>query len=329
MDIKDAATELAADIVLEDVTITAAKVADAKAAYAAFVELTAAKAAELEALTEELEALVAKNPSTALRDEITTAYAHYDAWLNGEGRPDTYNKEQFLPVDPSVLDDLYIDLVTLDGKVDVLETRLANIKTAIGELVVDYKKLATLVERDDAKAALAAVKSDIEVFTADNDDVYCFADYEDVLDAAQLAIDIADELATFTARYDALKLDLDAIADTNVKDSLLGRAGDALAAAEAAVLANDAPAKALATANFDLFDYTVEQYNLAIAAAGADETLKAKVYELYVLLDNHADMEVNTALTTDPAKIANIEEQLVVQKQIVTDTFGVVINPAP
>ena len=332
MDIKNAATELAADIVLEDVTITAAKVEDAKAAYAAFVELTAAKDAEFKALKAELEALVDEDknpPSTALRDAINTAYAHYDAWLNGEGRPDTYNKEQFLPVDPSVLDDLYIDLVTLDGKVDVLETRLADIKTAIGALVVDYKKLATLVERNDAKAALAAVKSDIEVFTADNDDVYCFAAYEDVLDAAQLAIDIADELATFTARYDALKVDVDAIADANVRDSLLKRAGDALAAAEAAVLANDAPAKALATANFDLFDYTVEQYNLAIAAAGADETLKAKVYELYVLLDNHADMEVNTALATDEAKIANINEQLVVQKQIVTDTFGVVINPAP
>ena len=329
MDIKDAATELAADIVLEDVTITAAKVADAKAAYAAFVELTAAKDDEFKTLKAELEALVDKDPSTALRDEITTAYAHYDAWLNGEGRPDTYNKEQFIPVDPSVLDVLYIDLVALDGKVEDLETRLADIKTAIGELVVDYKKLATLVERNDAKAALAAVKSDIEVFTADNDDVYCFADYEDVLDAAQLAIDIADELATFTARYDALKVDLDAIADANVKNSLLDRAGDALAAAEAAVLANDAPAKALATANFDLFDYTVEQYNLAIVAAGADETLKAKVYELYVLLDNHADMEVNTALATDEAKIANIEEQLGVQKKIVEDTFDVVINPAP
>ena len=79
VDLKADETLAEAVVLSDDITINEATIADAKAALAAFDELTAAKKVEFDALKAEIEALVAKKASTALRADVNAALANYKA----------------------------------------------------------------------------------------------------------------------------------------------------------------------------------------------------------------------------------------------------------
>ena len=302
-----------AEVVLDDgtdkLTVNATTVADAKAAVKAFADLTAAKAEELAALKAELEALVAKTPATDLRAAVDAALANYAEWLDGSNVPAGFDKTQFIPVDPTVLDTLKADLDALNVAVKALEDAYKALQDRIALLVVDYKLIADTAA---AQATLDALNADIKAFILSNNDVDCFTEAEKkTLADAQTAIDQAVALAELLEDYNNLIASLAGIADTRVADSIKARADAAKAAAEEAVKANDEDAIDLAYANFELFAHTVTEYNAAIVAAGADATKAAKVYEAYVLLDAREDM-----VSAD---------QLADEKVIVTDTFTAVL----
>lgn len=313
LDIEDADSALPVDKVVLDATHTvdATTVADAKAAVAAFDELTEAKAAEFATLKAELEALVAKTASTALRAEIDTALANYAAWLAGSNAPDGYVDAQFIPVNPTDLDTLKADLDTLNTSVKNLEAQRDVLINRIKALVVDYETLNTTALQTEAQNVLDTLNADIKAFTTLNDGVDCFADYADTLKAAQIAINQAKALTELVAAYDALIAKLAGIADANVVNNMTARADAALSAAEIAVVANYQDGIDLAYANFELFDVTIDEYSAALVAAGTDATKIAKVYEAYVLLDNRDDME-------DASQLAD-------ESNIVAETFAAVL----
>ena len=303
---------LAESVVLsDDITINDATVADAKAAIAAFDELTAAKKAEFDALKAEIEALVAKKASTALRADVNAALANYKAWLEGANAPEGYAVAQFVPADVAALAAEYAELQALDAEVKALEDALKALLDRVAALVVDYKKLNTTALQADAQATLDALKADIAAFTANNDKVDCFADSQATLANAQTAIYQAEALTAITAKYDALIAKLAGIADANVVANMTARAKAALAAATVAIENADEAGMDLAYANFALFDATIDAYADALATAGADAVKAAKVYEAYVLLDNRIDM-VRAA-------------QLVDELRIVAETFAAVL----
>ena len=302
-----------AEVVLDDgtdkLTVNATTVADAKAAVKAFADLTAAKAEEFAALKAELEALVVKTPATDLRAAVDAALANYAEWLDGSNVPAGFDKTQFIPVDPTVLDTLKADLDALDAAVKVLEDAYKALQDRIAALELDYTKIADTAA---AQTLLDALNADIKAFIVDNNNVDCFTEAEKkTLADAQTAIDQAVALADLLEDYNNLIASLAGIADTRVVDSIKARADAAKAAAEEAVKANDEDAIDLAYANFELFAYTVAEYNAAIAAAAGDDVKTAKVYEAYVLLDAREDM-----VSAD---------QLADEKVIVTDTFDAVL----
>ena len=293
---------LAESVVLsKDITINDATVADAKAAIAAFDELTAAKKAEFDALKAEIDALVALAPSTALRDKVNAALANYKAWFEGANAPAGYKAAQFVPADTTALDTEYAKLQALDADVKDLEAQLKALLARVEALVVDYKKLNTAALQADAQTTLDTLKADIATFTANNDKVDCFADSQATLAKAQLAIDQAKALSAITAEYDALIAKLAGL-DPNVVANMTARAKAALAAAVVAIENADETGMDLAYANFDLFDATIDEYVDALAVAGADDVKAAKVYEAYVLLDNRIDM-VRAAQLADELRI--------------------------
>jgi hypothetical protein len=311
VDLKADETLAEAVVLSDDITINDATVADAKAAIAAFDELTAAKKAEFDALKAEIEALVAKKASTALRADVNTALANYKAWLEGANAPEGYKAAQFVPADVAALAAEYAELQALDAEVKALEDALKALLDRVAALVVDYKKLKTTALQADAQATLDALKADITAFTANNDKVDCFADSQATLAKAQTAIDQAVALTAITAEYDALIAKLAGIADANVVANMTARADAALAAAEAAIVAGNEAGIKLAEANFDLFAATIAEYNNALVLAGADATKAAKVYEAYVLLDAREDM-----VSAD---------QLADELTIVAETFAAVL----
>lgn len=302
-----------AEVVLDDgtdtLTVNATTVADAKAAVKAFADLTAAKADELAALKAELEALVVKTPATDLRAAVDAALANYAEWLDGSNVPAGFDKTQFIPVDPAVLDTLKADLDALEAAVKVLEDAYKALQDRIALLVVDYKLIADTAA---AQTTLDTLNADIKAFILSNNDVDCFTEAEKkTLADAQTAIDQAVALADLLEDYNNLIASLAGIADTRVVANMTARADAAKAAAEEAVKANDEDAIDLAYANFELFAATIAEYNNALVAAGADATKAAKVYEAYVLLDAREDM-----VSAD---------QLADEKVIVTDTFTAVL----
>ena len=301
--------EVALDDGTDKLTVNATTVADAKAAVKAFADLTAAKAEELAALKAELEALVAKKPATDLRAAVDAALANYAEWLDGSNVPAGFDKTQFIPVDSTVLDTLKADLDALNAAVKVLEDAYKVLQDRIAALELDYTKIADTAA---AQTLLDALNADIKAFIVDNNNVDCFTEAEKkALADAQTAIDQAVALADLLEDYNNLIASLAGIADTRVVDSIKARADAAKAAAEEAVKANDEAAIDLAYANFELFAYTVAEYNAAIAAAAGDDVKTAKVYEAYVLLDAREDM-----VSAD---------QLADEKVIVTDTFDAVL----
>ena len=310
LDITKADTELPVEKVVlsETLTIDDATLEAAKKAVADFDTLTAAKAAEFDALKAEIVALVAKNASTALRAEVDTALANYAAWLAGTKAPAGYTPDQFIPVDATALATEKADLDDLDADVKVLEAAYKALQDRINALVVDYKLIADTAA---AQATLDTLKADIAAFIVTNDNVDCFTDAEKkTLADAQIAIDRAVALAAIKADYDALIASL-ATLDANVKANMTARADAAYAAAEAAIVAGDEAGIKLAEANFDLFAATITEYNNALVVAGADATKAAKVYEAYVLLDAREDM-----VSAD---------QLADELTIVAETFAAVL----
>ena len=274
-------------VLSETLTIDAATLEAAKKAVADFDALTAAKAAEFDALKAEIAALTAKNASTALRADIDTALANYKAWLEGTKAPAGYDADQFIPVDTAALATEKTALDALDAAVKVLEANYADLQTEINALVVDYKLIADTAA---SQTILDTLKADIAAFIVTNDNVDCFTDAEKkTLADAQIAIDRAVALAAIKADYDALIASLAGL-DANVEANMTARAKAAYDAAEAAIVAGDEAGIKLAEANFDLFAATIAKYNDALVAAGADATKAAKVYEAYVLLDAREDM---------------------------------------
>ena len=315
VDVNAADSALIADVTLDAThVVNAAALADAKAAVAAFAELTAAKKAEFDALKAEIEALVAKKPSTALREAVNTALANYKAWIEGAGAPDTYLAAQFVPVDADVaaLADLKVALDKLDADVKIRELRVVSLIARIEALVVDYTKLDTAALQTEAQNVLNTLNKDIEIFTnTHNDGVDCFADYADTLKAAQTAINQAKNLSTLTSWYNNLKNAIvNNVADVNVQKSLLTRAASAFENGKASIAANYTEGYDLAIANFNLISTTAFQYKNAIAKADTAEKL-AKVYEAYVLLDNRADME----------KASQLNDEI----NVVVETFAAVL----
>ena len=311
VDLKADETLAEAVVLSDDITINEATIADAKAALAAFDELTAAKKAEFDALKAEIEALIAKNASTALRADINAALANYKAWLEGANAPEGYAVAQFVPADVAALAAEYAELQALDAEVKALEDALKALLDRVAALVVDYKKLNTTALQADAQATLDALKADIATFTANNDKVDCFADSQATLAKAQTTIDQAVALTAITAEYDALIAKLAGIADANVVANMTARAKAALAAATVAIENADEAGMDLAYANFDLFDATIDAYADALVAAGADAVKAAKVYEAYVLLDNRIDM----------VRASQLADEL----RIVAETFAAVL----
>ena len=310
LDITKADTELPVEKVVlsETLTIDAATLEAAKKAVADFDTLTAAKAAEFDALKAEIVALVAKNASTALRAEVDTALANYAAWLAGTKAPAGYTADQFIPVDATALDAEKADLDALNTAVEALEAAYKALQDRIALLVVDYKLIADTAAE---QATLDTLKADIAAFIATNDNVDCFTDAEKkTLADAQTAIDRAVALAAIKADYNALIASLAGL-DANVVANMTARADAAYAAAEAAIVAGDEAGIKLAEANFDLFAATIAEYNNALVAAGADATKAAKVYEAYVLLDAREDM-----VSAD---------QLADELTIVAETFAAVL----
>lgn len=304
----DAALPVEKVVLSETLTIDGATVDAAKKAVADFDALTAAKAAEFDALKAEIVALVAKNASTALRAEVDTALANYAAWLAGTKVPAGYTADQFIPVDTAALDAEKAALDTLNTAVKALEDAYKALQDRIALLVVDYKLIADTAA---AQTELDTLEADIAAFIVTNDNVDCFTDAEKkTLADAQIAIDRAVALAAIKVEYNALIASI-ATLDANVKANMTARADAALAAAEAAIVAGDEAGIKLAKANFDLFDATIAKYNDALVAAGADATKAAKVYEAYVLLDAREDM-----VSAD---------QLADELTIVAETFAAVL----
>ena len=295
---------LAEAVVLSDkVTINADSVADAKAAIAAFDELTAAKKAEFDALKAEIEALVALAPAISLKDRATTAVNNYTAWLSGTNAPEGYEDAQFVP---AVLDALKAEKAALDKLVKDIEMR-ENVRDEvikrIAALVVDYKKLNTPALQDKAQKALDSAKTFMNNVIAFNNNENCFSDdHRATLANAQTAIDQAKALTELTAEYDALIAKLAGVADANVVSNMTARAKAALDAAVKAIEAADETGMDLAYANFELFNATIDIYVDALDIAGADEVKAAKVYEAYVLLDKRIDM-VRAAQLADELRI--------------------------
>ena len=299
-----------AEVVLDAThKVDATTVADAKAAVAAFAELTAAKKAEFDALKAEIDALTAKTPATNLRDAITAAADNYAAWLDGSKVPAGYVAAQFIPVDATALDAEKAALDTLNAAVKALEDAYEALKLRINDLVVDYK---LITDTAAAQATLDTLNADITAFIAANDKVDCFTDAEKkALADAQIAIDQAVALAALNVDYNNLIASLAAIADTRVVADITARADAALAAAEAAVIANSKAGIDLAYAEFDLLAATVAEYVDAITAAAGDATKEAKIYEAYTLLAARDDM-------TDAAQLAD-------EINIVEETFAAVL----
>ena len=298
------------EVVLDDThKVTADTVKAAVEAVNAFELLTAAKAEEFAALKAELEALVVKTPATDLRAAVDAALANYAEWLDGSNVPAGFDKTQFIPVDPTVLDTLKAALDTLDAAVKVLEDAYKVLQDRIAALELDYTKITDTAA---AQTLLDTLNADIKAFIVANNNVDCFTEAEKkTLADAQTAIDQAVALADLLEDYNNLIASLAGIADTRVVANMTARADAAKAAAEEAVKANDEDAIDLAYANFELFAYTVAEYNAAIAAAAGDDVKTAKVYEAYVLLDAREDM-----VSAD---------QLADEKVIVTDTFDAVL----
>lgn len=305
----DAALPVEKVVLSETLTIDGATVEATKKAVADFDALTAAKAAELEAVKAELVAVAAKTASTALRAEIDTALANYKAWLEGTKAPAGYTADQFIPVDTAALDTEKAALDTLNAAVKVLEDAYKALQDRINALVVDYKAITDAVA---AQTTLDTLNADIKDFIENkNNKVDCFTEAEKkTLADAQTAIKQAIALAEVKASYDALIASL-ATLDANVKANMTARADAALKAAEDAVVANNADGIALAKANFALFADTIAKYNDALVAAGADAEKAAKVYEAYVLLDAREDM-----VSAD---------QLADELTIVAETFAAVL----
>ena len=260
-------------------TVNADTLAAAKAAVAAFDELTAAKLEEFEALIKEMTDLAAKNASTALRDKIDTAFDNYEAWLAGANAPEGYAAAQFIPVDGAALNLELGKLNDLNDKVEALEKRLADLKDAIDKLELDFTKIADTVA---AQTTLDTLKDDIATFTADNDKVECFADDAETLAAAQVAIDKAEELAVFAQLLADLKAGL--AGDEKVKASIAKRGEIAFDTVKLAISVGDEATKALVKANFALLETIDANYQLAYAV-NAD-----KANEAYLILAERAAM---------------------------------------
>lgn len=289
--------------------VTADTVKAAVEAVNAFELLTAAKAEELAALKAELEALVAKKPATDLRAAVDAALANYAEWLDGSNVPAGYEKTQFIPVDPTVLNTLKADLDALEAAVKVLEGDYKALQDRIAALELDYTKIADTVA---AQATLDALNADIKAFIVDNNNVDCFTEAEKkTLADAQTAIDQAVALAELLDDYNNLIASLAGIADTRVVENMTARADAALKAAEEAVKANDEAAIDLAYANFELFAATVAEYKASLTACAGDATKEAKVYEAYVILDDRKDMVK--------------ADQLADELNIVKETFAAVL----
>ena len=306
VDLTKADSALVCEVDLGDNVLNADALAAAKTAVAAFAELTAAKKAEFDAVKAEIDALVAKNASTALRAAVDTALANYKAWAEGTKAPAGYTAAQFIPVDATALDAEKAKLDTFNAAVKALEDARDALIVRIKALALDYK---TIVDSHaTAQTTLDDLNDDITAFTASNDKVDCFADYAETLKAAQTAIDKAKALAEVKALYDDLKTDLTGVANAEVKKNMTDRADAVYAAAELAVDALDADAIALAKAKLELFDHTIVKYEAAIGTVGVDAD---KVYEAYELLAKRTEM-------TNASQLAN-------EKTFVTATFAAVL----
>ena len=324
LDLNDAEAKLPMAVVLGEITIDDKTVEDARAALAAFDYLTAEKAKEYKALTDELDALLKLNPSTALEQAVKDAMDHYNAWLDGTNAPENYDKEQFVPADPDALNDKRDALVAFTAEVAARIEALAKLKDRIADLVVDYKELDSADKQLAAKQTLEALLTDIEAFTKNNDNVDCFAEDAATIADAKLAIKLAEALTELTAIHDNfINVTLKDVEDTTIVAGLTDRANVALNAAIAAVKAAHDAANAeaekvaldaidLAYANFELFDFTVAEYLSVLEGVKSDAHKVEMLTKAYIFLDARADM-------TSAA-------QLQIEKDMVTYKFTAVLE---
>ena len=325
LDLKDAEAKLPMAVVLDETIIIDDKTVDeARAALAAFDYLTVKKAKEYKDLTDELDALLKLNHSTALEQAVKDAMDHYNAWLDGTNAPENYDKEQFVPADPDALNDKRDALVAFAAEVAARIEALAELKDRIADLVVDYKELDSADKQLAAKETLKALLTDIEAFTKNNDNVDCFVEDAATIADAKLAIKLAEALTELTAIHDNfINVTLKDVEDTTIVAGLTDRANvalnDAIAAVKAAHDAANAEAEKvaldaidLAYANFELFDFTVEEYLRVLETVAGDAYKVEKLTKAYGFLDARVDM-------TSAA-------QLQVWKNIVVETFAAVLD---